>query len=149
MAGWWNWVFVLTGAILILAEVMLGGFAGFDLVLTGSALVVGGGLGFLFHSGTVGVSAGVVLAAAYVGLGRRWLRNRVRTAHVPSNTDALLGLSGTVILRVAEHAPGQVRVRDEVWRAVPVPGVPGPYEPGTVVRVEGVDGVTLRVRAES
>jgi membrane protein implicated in regulation of membrane protease activity len=75
------------------------------------------------------------------------VRNRIRTQHVPSNTDALIGLSGVVTVRVAEHAPGQVKVRDEVWRAVPAPGVPGPYEPGTVVRVESVDGVTLRVRA--
>jgi membrane protein implicated in regulation of membrane protease activity len=51
-----------------------------------------------------------------------------------------------VLVRVAEHAPGQVKVRDEVWRAVPAPGVSGPFEQGAVVTVEGVDGVTLRVR---
>ena len=39
----------------------------------------------------------------------------------------------------------QVRVRDEVWRAVPVPGA-GPFEPGALVTVQGVDGVTLQVR---
>jgi membrane protein implicated in regulation of membrane protease activity len=46
---------------------------------------------------------------------------------------------------VAEHEPGQVKVRDEVWRAVPAPGG-GPFEAGAVVTVEAVDGVTLRVR---
>jgi membrane protein implicated in regulation of membrane protease activity len=48
-------------------------------------------------------------------------------------------------VRVAAHDPGQVRVRDEVWRAVPIAGS-GPFEPGTVVTVESVDGVTLQVR---
>jgi membrane protein implicated in regulation of membrane protease activity len=147
MSSLWNWLLVITGAILILAEVALGGFAGFDLVLIGSALVLGGGLGFLFGSWVVGLAASSTLAILYIAVGRRWVRNRIRTKHVPSNTDALIGLSGVVTVRVAEHAPGQVKVRDEVWRAVPAPGVPGPYEPGTVVRVESVDGVTLRVRA--
>jgi membrane protein implicated in regulation of membrane protease activity len=65
---------------------------------------------------------------------------------VPSNADALLGERALVTVRVAEHAPGQVKVRDEVWRAVPAPGSAGPFEQGVVVTVEGVDGVTLRVR---
>jgi hypothetical protein len=29
----WNWILIVAGAALILAEVALGGFAGFDLVL--------------------------------------------------------------------------------------------------------------------
>jgi membrane protein implicated in regulation of membrane protease activity len=39
-----------------------------------------------------------------------------------------------------------VRVRDEVWRASPAPGVSGPIEEGSTVTVQGVDGVTLLVR---
>jgi membrane protein implicated in regulation of membrane protease activity len=147
MASVWNWLLVITGAILILAEVALGGFAGFDLVLIGSAMVLGGALGFLFHSWVVGLAAASTLAVLYIAVGRRWVRDRIRTKHVPSNTDALIGLTGVVMERLGEHHPGQVKVRDEVWRAVPVSGATGPYEPGTVVHVEGVDGVTLRVRA--
>ena len=44
------------------------------------------------------------------------------------------------------HAPGQVRVNDEVWRAAVAAGANGPFEPGAVVTVAGVDGVTLQVR---
>jgi membrane protein implicated in regulation of membrane protease activity len=65
---------------------------------------------------------------------------------VPSNVDALLGQRALVTVRVAEHQPGQVRVRDEVWRAVPAAGAAGPFEPGAQVTVEDVDGVTLQVR---
>lgn len=147
MAGTWNWLLVIAGAVLILVEVALGGFAGFDLVLIGSALALGGGLGFLFDSWVVGLAAASVLAVLYISLGRRWVRDRMRTKHTPSNADALIGLSGRVLQRVAEHEPGQVKVRDEVWRAVPAPGAAGPFEEGAVVRVEGVDGVTLRVKA--
>jgi membrane protein implicated in regulation of membrane protease activity len=143
----WNWLLVITGAILILAEVALGGFAGFDLVLIGSALILGGGLGLAFHSLALGFGAASLLAVVYIAVGRRWVRKRILTKPVPSNTDALIGLSGMVLTRIAEHAPGQIRVRDEVWRAVPALDAPGPYEPGVVVRVESVDGVTLRVRA--
>ena len=147
MSTFWNWVLVITGAILVLAEVLLGGFAGFDLVLVGSAMVLGGGLGFLFDSWVVGLASASTMAILYIAVGRRWVRARVRTEAVPSNADALIGLSGRVTVRVGEHEPGQIKVRDAVWRAVPAAGAPGPYEPGTVVQVESVDGVTLRVKA--
>jgi membrane protein implicated in regulation of membrane protease activity len=58
----------------------------------------------------------------------------------------VVGQRALVVQRIAEHGPGQVRVRDEVWRAAPAPGAAGPFEPGAEVTVEGVDGVTLRVR---
>ena len=41
----WNWLLIISGALLILLEVALGGFAGFDLVLIGSAFMVGGAVG--------------------------------------------------------------------------------------------------------
>jgi membrane protein implicated in regulation of membrane protease activity len=63
-----------------------------------------------------------------------------------SNTDALIGQKALVTKRIAEHAAGEVRVRDELWRALPVAGTPGPFEPGAVVMVDSVDGVTLQVR---
>jgi membrane protein implicated in regulation of membrane protease activity len=65
---------------------------------------------------------------------------------MPSNVDALVGLEGLVTQRVAGHQPGMIKVKDETWRAVPAPGVAGPFEPGSLVTVTGVDGVTLQVR---
>ena len=142
----WNWLLLLTGTVLILVEVALGGFAGFDLVLIGSALALGGAIGFLLSNPLAGLVVASILCVAYIVAGRRWVRARVQARHVPSNTDALIGQSGVVIQRLAEHAPGQVKVRDEIWRAVPVPGVHGPFEAGAVVTVASVDGVTLQVR---
>ncbi|HKQ59113.1 MAG TPA: NfeD family protein, partial [Candidatus Eisenbacteria bacterium] len=120
--------------------------AGFDLVLIGSAFLLGGAVGLLTHSPATGLIVASVLCAVYIAIGRRWVRARLKSTHVPSNADALLGQRAMVMVRVAEHAPGQVKVQDEVWRAVPAPGAGGPFEAGALVTVDGVDGVTLRVR---
>lgn len=142
----WNWVLLLTGALMILIEVILGGFAGFDLVLIGSAFVLGGAVGLVLGSAPAGFVIASVLCVAYIALGRRWVRDRMRDRGVASNADALVGLQGLVTQRVAAHEAGQVKVKDETWRAVPAAGAAGPFEPGSVVTVSGVDGVTLQVR---
>ena len=140
----WNWILLLGGALLILVEVALGGFAGFDLVLIGSAFVLGGAIGMALGNPVAGFLIASALCVAYIALGRRWVRDRIRTRSTPSNVDALVGQRGLVTVRVAEHEPGQVRVRDEVWRALPESGAA--LEPGAVIVVTGVDGVTLHVK---
>jgi len=145
MAVEWNWVLVVVGALLIFIEVALGGFAGFDLVLIGSSFVLGGGIGLMAGNAAVGMIVASVLCIAYIAVGRHWVRKAIHHKLVPSNTDALIGQQARVATRVAAHEPGQVRVQDEIWRAVPVTGA-GPFEPGTVVTVQSVDGVTLQVR---
>jgi membrane protein implicated in regulation of membrane protease activity len=142
----WNWVLLIAGALMILIEVILGGFAGFDLVLIGSAFVLGGAVGLVLGSPPAGFVIASVLCVAYIALGRRWVRDRMRGRGVQSNVDALVGQQGLVTQRVAAHEAGQVKVKDETWRAVPAAGAAGPFEPGSVVTVSGVDGVTLQVR---
>ena len=146
MGSGWNWLLLVTGAVFILVEVAFGGFAGFDLILIGSAFLLGGGVGLLTHSPVTGLLVASGLCVGYIAVGRRWVRARLKNRTVPSNADALLGQRAMVTARVAEHAPGQVKVKDEVWRAIPAPGASGPFEAGAVVTVEGVDGVTLSVR---
>jgi membrane protein implicated in regulation of membrane protease activity len=141
----WNWVLVIGGALMILAEVVLGGFAGFDLVLIGTAFVLGGGIGFVVGNPVTGLIASSVLCILYIVAGRKWVRSRIHMRHVASGTDALVGLQGVVLRRIDVHDPGQIRVRDEQWRARPVPGT-GPFEEGALVTVQSVDGVTLLVR---
>jgi membrane protein implicated in regulation of membrane protease activity len=141
-----NWLLVIVGALCVLAEVAMGGFAGFDLVLIGSAVAAGGVIGLIAGNTAVGLIASVALSLLYIALGRRWVRDRLRHTSVASNADAVVGQRALVLQRVAEHGPGQVRVRDEIWRAAPAQGAAGPFEPGVEVTVEGVDGVTLRVR---
>jgi membrane protein implicated in regulation of membrane protease activity len=142
----WNGVLLVLGALLVLVEVALGGFAGFDLVLIGSSLALGGALGLVFRSATVGVLVASFLCLFYIAVGRRWVRNRVQHRKVVSNVDALVGERALVTVRITPLEPGQVKVRDEIWRACPVQGAPGPFDPGSVVTVDAVDGVTLLVR---
>lgn len=144
--NFWNWVLIIAGALLVLVEVALGGFAGFDLVLIGSAFVVGGGVGLLTGSTTTGLLVASVLCVLYIVAGRRWVRARMRTTETHSNADALIGRTGIVVERLGKHAAGQVRVNDEVWRAETAPGVESSFEPGAEITVSGINGVTLQVR---
>jgi membrane protein implicated in regulation of membrane protease activity len=145
----WNWVLIVLGAVLVLLEVAAGGFAGFDLVLIGSTFIVGGAIGLLLGSAQWGFVAAAALCVLYLALGRRWVRARLKRPAVPTNTDALIGQRALVTQNLSVHEPGQVRVRDEVWRARPAPGEAGALEAGAEVLVEGVDGVTLIVRRAS
>jgi membrane protein implicated in regulation of membrane protease activity len=145
----WNWLLILAGAALILIEVAAGGFAGFDLVLIGSAFVVGGAVGLYFHGLYLGMIVSGALCALYIVVGRRWVRDHFDlkgAAAVKSNADSLLGAKGLVLLRIAPHSPGRVRVNQEEWRAVLAEGVRSPLDEGTEVTVTGLDGVTLQVR---
>ncbi len=142
----WNWVLVVAGAVLVLVEVALGGFAGFDLVLIGSSFVLGGILGLAVGSPVTGLVAASVLCIAYIVAGRRWVRARFKRPGIHTNTDALIGQRALVTQAISAHEPGQVRLRDEVWRARPAAGEAGPLAAGSEVIVEGVDGVTLLVR---
>jgi membrane protein implicated in regulation of membrane protease activity len=142
----WNWVLIVAGAVMVLVEVALGGFAGFDLVLIGSSFVLGGALGLMLGNAAVGLITASALCLLYIAAGRRWMRARLKRPGVRTNTDALIGQRALVVQAVAAHQPGQVRLRDEVWRARPAADEPGTLEAGSEVTVEGVDGVTLLVR---
>ena len=142
----WTWLLILVGAVLVLVEVALGGFAGFDLVLIGSTFVLGGIVGLVTSSPAVAYATAAVLGVAYIGIGRRLVRERLAVSRKhASNVDALLGKQGVVQQRIGAHEPGMVKVDDEVWRALPTTGT-GPFETGALVTIASVDGVTLLVR---
>lgn len=143
-----NWLLLIVGVAAFVVEVLLGAATGFDLALLGASLATGGAVGLLFGSTRVGLLAAGVLAFVYLAFLRRRIRARLVVTHQPSNADAVLGKTGVVLERIAPHAPGQVRVGDEVWRARlshDAEGEPA-KEPGTTVVVESIDGVTLNVR---
>jgi membrane protein implicated in regulation of membrane protease activity len=146
MRFFWNWVLIVAGALLVLVEVALGGFAGFDLVLIGSAFIIGGIVGLVAHSASTAFIVASALCVIYIAIGRRWVRARMGHQPTASNMDALLGRQGVVVQRIAPHEAGQVRVNDEIWRAESAPGISGAFEPGSLVTVSGVSGVTLQVR---
>ena len=143
-----NWILIIAGGLGIVGEIVLGAATGLDLALLGVSLIAGGALGLAFHSTQVGLFAAGAFAFVYLAFLRKRIKARFSGANRPSNVDALLGRSALVTERIAPHAPGMVRVNDELWRAelkTESPGEPA-VEPGTTVVVDSIEGVTLRVK---
>ena len=143
-----NWVLLIVGVLAFVFEVLLGAATGFDLALLGASLSAGGAVGLLAGSARVGLLAAGILAFLYLAYFRRRIRARLLLTHTPTNTDALLGRTGVVTDRIAPHTAGRIKLGDEVWRARLVHDAEGEpaREPGSIVTVESIDGVTLNVR---
>lgn len=143
-----TWLLIVLGALLILLEVILGAISGFDFLLIGSALLVGGLLGLVLQQPLVGLAAAGVLAILYVAVGRSRIRRRLRRPGIPSNTDAILGQLVSVTQEVQADLAGRIRLEGEEWRALldtrEADG--GAVLPaGAKARVTRVDGVTVYV----
>lgn len=92
--------------------------------------------------GTAAVAVLVVAAVLEVGeivVLRRWSRRLDKKLPPQDPRDELVGLTGKVV--TACRPDGQVRVRGELWEATCAAGA----DTGTSVRVEAVDGLTIRV----
>ncbi|MGI6123512.1 MAG: NfeD family protein [Acetivibrionales bacterium] len=62
-----------------------------------------------------------------------------------TNTDALIGETGLVIMDISEHKAGQVKVRGQIWTAVSESG--DSIQTGTEVLIVAIEGVKLVVKA--
>jgi membrane protein implicated in regulation of membrane protease activity len=143
---WVNWLLVIGGIVCVIVELALGAMTGFDLALIGGSLAVGGGIGLLVASEKVGLFAAGGLALVYLVIFRNWLKSTLTVKNHPSNIDAIVGKSGVVTKRIALHEPGMVKVGDEVWRAELADAGETARDLGVEVKVQAVEGVTLRVR---
>lgn len=143
-----NWILIIAGALAIVAEVVLGVVTGFDLAIVGISLMVGGGLGLAFGSAKVGLFAAGAFAFLYLAFFRGRVKARLASPDRATNVDVVLGKTALVTERIAPHAPGIVRLGDELWRAALMDERPGAEakEPGATVVVDSVEGVTLKVR---
>ncbi|HOU40388.1 MAG TPA: NfeD family protein [Promineifilum sp.] len=135
-------LFVIAGLLLILAELLVGIQAGFDLVLIGSILFVSGFVGMFTNSVPLMLVLATVLSILYIAVGRQKIREKVAVVTKKTNIDKLVGATGTVVRSVTPDTAGLVRVNDEDWRASAEEIL---YERDTIV-VEGIEGVTLIVR---
>jgi len=142
----WNWVLVITGGVMVVAELLMGAATGFDLALMGLAIGVGGGIGLVVGSAKIGLAASATLGLAYLVFFRGWIKSKLHSPEQATNVDAVVGRTGVITVRIAQHEAGQVKVGDEIWRAVLSNAGDTAREPGESVRVEAVDGVTLKVR---
>jgi membrane protein implicated in regulation of membrane protease activity len=137
---------VIAGIISIIIELALGALTGFDLALVGASLIAGGSIGLATGSAKIGLLAGGALALVYLALLRSWLKAKLTVRDHASNVDAVVGKTGVVTKRIALRQAGMVKLGDEVWRAELGTGDETARETGASVRVESVEGVTLKVR---
>lgn len=146
MGNWVNWLLVIGGIVCVTIELALGAATGFDLALIGGSLTIGGAVGFAAGSERVGLFAAGGLSLVYLALLRNWLRAKLTVQHRSSNVDAVVGREGVVTKRISPREAGLVKLGSEVWRAELTATDEAPRDPGATVRVEAVEGVTLKVR---
>ena len=146
MGNWVNWLLLLTGIVCVIIELALGAVTGFDLALVGASLAVGGGIGLLTGSASVGMISAAAAALIYFALFRGWLKSKLTVRDQASNVDAVLGRSGIVTKRIAPRDTGLVKVGTEEWRAELAQGDETAREVGATITVSSVEGVTLKVR---
>jgi len=146
VGNWVNWLLVIGGIVCVIIELSLGAFTGFDMALVGGSLAVGGAVGLAAGSSKIGLLAGGVLAFIYLAIFRSWLKSRLTVKDHASNVDAVIGKTGVVIQKIAPREAGQVKVGDEIWRAELAGAQDIARDTGAEVKVESVEGVTLKVR---
>ncbi|HEY6943990.1 MAG TPA: NfeD family protein [Candidatus Acidoferrum sp.] len=146
MGNWVNWLLVIIGIVCVIIELALGALTGFDLALVGGSLTVGGAIGLFTGSAEIGLLSGGVLALVYLAIFRRWLRAKLTVKDQPTNVDALVGKTGVVTKKIASAEAGLVKVGSEIWRAELAKPDDATRDIGATVRIESVEGVTIKVR---
>ena len=123
-------------------ELFVGIQTGFDLVLLGSILLLGGVAGFLTGSLPLTLIVSSVLAVAYIAYGRNTIRQKVLVITHHTNIDKLIGKKGMVIRSITPDTAGMVRIDDEDWRATASQTL---FEKDKI-QVEAIEGVSLVVK---
>lgn len=138
----WLWlVFVIVGLLFVLLELIVGVEAGLDLVVIGSAFILGGLVTWPFHSWLLTVIVTSIICVAYVALGRRYVHRWTMVSKAKTNIDTIIGRQGIVLRSIAKNVDGSVKVGNEQWRARAADGI----KEGEEIVVTSVSGVTLIV----
>jgi len=136
-----NWVLVYLGLGAILIELFVGVHTGFDLVLLGVSMIVGGVFGNFFHSFQLGLITASILAFLYIFLGRKIIKQHLNITTTKTNIESLIGKSALVIKPITPISCGQVKIFGEIWRAEAEEEI----KTGEKVKIVAVEGVTLKV----
>jgi membrane protein implicated in regulation of membrane protease activity len=138
MSDWIIWL--VAGLLLLMLEMLAPGvfMMWLGLAALGTGLVtLSGGIGFELQVVTFAVLAAISLTAG--------LRMRRHPTRLNTQQAGLAGRVATALIFTGRE--GRVRVGDSDW-AARVPTDVAQPEPGTRLRVEGVDGTVLIVRPE-
>lgn len=135
-------LFVIIGFVLVLAELIVGIQTGFDLVLIGSIIIIGGLLGIAASNFTITLIVSAILAFVYIAFGRNFIKQKIVVITHKTNIDKLVGKKGVVIRSITPDTTGMVRLDDEDWRAASDEVV---HEKDKI-EVVSIEGVTLKVK---
>lgn len=134
-------ILVVGGLILILLELLAGVQTGFDFVLIGASLILGGISGILSSNIFISIFVATILNIAYIFFGRNLIKKQLLVITRHTNIDKLLNKTAVVIRTITPDTAGLIRLDDEDWRATSDTVV---YEKDKV-KVVGIEGVTLKV----
>ncbi len=141
MAEWYFLIFIGIGMAMILLELLMGMFTGFDLLFIGSAFILGGLISWPFHSWMLALVITMVICLAYIALGRKYVHRWAAIKKEITNIDRVIGLTGVVLQDISLGNTGLVKVGNEEWRARAETAI----EQGAAIKVTGISGVTLSV----
>ena len=138
----WLWlVFIIVGLLLVLLELIVGVETGFDLVIIGSAFILGGLVAWPFHSWVLPLVVTSLICVIYVVIGRRYVHRWTAVKKVKTNIDAIIGREGIVLKNIARNVDGRVRVGSQRWQARAEEDI----KEGDEIVVTGISGSTLIV----
>ncbi len=135
------WIFVLVGLGVVLLELFVGIYTGFDLVLIGSSIILGGIVGAFYPNLMVMLLVTSAAIFLYLVFGRSLIQKKLYLQTHQTNIDALIGSFGVVVKPIKPHHPGQVKISGEYWRAESDTVL----NPGDEIKVVSIQGVTLKV----
>jgi len=139
-----DYLWVIVGLLLIVGEIFSGGFV---LLWFAVGALVAGLCAFLGASFNVqlsmfSISSLLLFTASRTIFRRVLMRGR---PSVSTNVDAMIGRQAEVMEEIGPGMrAGTVKVGGETWGAISDGTV---YRPGTVVTIEAIQGLKLRVRA--
>ena len=141
-ADLWLWlIFIISGLVLVLLELIVGVETGLDLVFIGSAFIIGGLVTWPFESWVLTLVVTSVICVAYVVVGRRYVHRWTSVRKVKTNIDVIIGQQGIVLKDIKKNFDGRVRVGNEQWRA----RADVEIQQGEEITVTSISGVTLIV----
>ncbi|MFH1561681.1 MAG: NfeD family protein [Patescibacteria group bacterium] len=135
------WYLVYAGLGLIVLELLIGVQTGFDLILIGVSLLLGGLVAWLTGNFQLGIVASICLSFLYFVLGRKHIKEKLFDFSHKINVDKLIDKQAIVVKAIKPHQPGQVKIEGEVWRAESDQTIGVDQK----VKIISVEGVTLKV----
>ncbi len=142
-ANEWLWlIFLSTGLVFVILELLIGVETGLDLVILGSVFIIGGLITWPAESWVFTVIVITVLSIAYLLLGRKYVHKRMLFKEEKTNIDTIIGKEGIVLKSITDTNEGLVKVGYEEWRARAAEAI----GEGTEIIVTEIAGVTLTVK---